>query len=80
MSNAGGYKRSLLTSVLKGEVLNDGPSDSDVYHLLRDLISSVDEVGDWFVVGQELTADGWVVSFQNLSGATARRRIRVETV
>ena len=58
--------------------MNHGPSDSDVYHLLQRLISAVDEVGDWFVTEQELTAEGWVVSFQNLAGATARRRIRVE--
>ena len=60
--------------------MNSGPSDSDVYHLLQRLITAVDEVGEWFVVGEELTADGWVVSFQNLSGASARRRIRVEAV
>lgn len=60
--------------------MDHGPSDSDVYHLLQRLISAVDEVGEWFVVGEELTAEGWVVSFQNLSGATARRRIRVEPV
>jgi hypothetical protein len=51
-----------------------------VYHLLQRLISAVDEVGDWFVVGEELTAEGWIVSFQNLAGAKARRRIRVESV
>jgi hypothetical protein len=51
-----------------------------VYHLLQRLITAVDEVGEWFVVGEELTAEGWVVSFQNLSGVTARRRIRVEAV
>jgi hypothetical protein len=61
-----------------GGYVDHGPSDSDVYHLLQHLISAVDEVGDWIVVDQELTSDGWVVSFQNLSGATARRRIRVE--
>ena len=60
--------------------MDHGPSDSDVYHLLQRLISSVDEVGEWFVVDEELTADGWLVNFQNLSGATARRRIRVEPV
>jgi hypothetical protein len=32
------------------------------------------------VLGEELTADGLVVSFQDLSGATSRRRIRVEPV
>lgn len=58
--------------------MDRGPSDSDVYHLLQQLISAVDEVGDWFVTEEELTPDGWVVSFQNHSGATARRRIRVE--
>jgi hypothetical protein len=60
--------------------VNSGPSDSDVYHLLQGLITAVDEVGDWFVLGEELTADGLMVSFQDLSGATARRRIRVEPV
>jgi hypothetical protein len=60
--------------------VDHGPSDSDVYRLLQHLISAVDEVGDWFVTEQELTADGWVVSFQNLAGATSRRRIRVESV
>lgn len=60
--------------------MDHGPSDSDVYHLLQRLISAVDEVGDWFVTEEELTADGWVVSFQNLAGATSRRRIRVERV
>ena len=60
--------------------MDQGPSDSDVYHLLQRLISAVDEVGDWFVTEEELTADGWVVSFQNLAGASAQRRIRVERV
>ena len=60
--------------------MDHGPSDSDVYHLLQRLISAVDEVGDWFVTEEELTEDGWVVSFQNLAGATSRRRIRVERV
>ena len=60
--------------------MDHGPSDSDVYRLLQHLIATVDEVGDWFVTEQELTADGWVVSFQNLAGATSRRRIRVESV
>jgi hypothetical protein len=58
--------------------VDHGPSDSDVYHLLERLISAVDEVGEWFVVEQELTTDGWVLSFQNMAGAQARRRIRVE--
>lgn len=58
--------------------MDQGPSDSDVYDLLQGFISAVDEVGDWFVTEQELTTDGWVVSFQNLAGVTARRRIRVE--
>ena len=60
--------------------MDHGPSDSDVYHLLQRLISGVDEVGEWIVVGEELTADGWVVTFQNLSGESARRRIRIEPV
>ena len=60
--------------------MDHGPSDSDLYHSLEHLISAVDEVGDWFVVEQELTEDGWVLSFQNLAGARARRRIRVEVL
>ena len=55
-----------------------GPSDGDVYRLLRRSVQGVDDFGDWYVVDEQLTGDGWLLSFQDRAGTVSHRRVRIE--
>jgi hypothetical protein len=41
-------------------------------------VEGVDDVGAWYVIDEQLTRDGWLLSFLDRSGRVSLRRVRVE--
>ena len=61
-----------------GDSADSGPPDAEVYGLLRRSVEGVDDVGAWYVIDEQLTRDGWLLSFLDRSGRVSLRRVRVE--